>query len=336
LARSRRLPFFLTTPRFGARFRTEGEVARSEGAHLKGPNDLGPSPRPRHCNRTRSRPYARPNGLHKGGRPSHRPRPPPVVLRGCLLGRRASCRQGGPGPGPRTQAMSSPNGLGLESEGNAAEEPQPRTVEAMCKAKMACTKAVDRATGCGRHRGLERATPREEGVVSPRWPGARIEGTGDVAAHCEDNPSVARHQGDGAHSPSNSMPPAQWLILDIFESTESRTRGSVRASSWQGSTLLSRQDPWTTRPPATTGHGCHGVAESNTAPVPVTPVTVTLRENPHPCRSLHILLFLFFTIRIYTLLNSKVLARCVRRVRGCMLGARGSARCSRAGCGSQG
>ncbi|KAI0286574.1 hypothetical protein BC826DRAFT_972513 [Russula brevipes] len=27
---------------------------------------------------------------------------------------------------------------------------------------------------------------------------------------------------------------------------------------------------------------CHGVAESNTAPAPVTPVTVTPRENPHP------------------------------------------------------
>src|ERR1700730_2389500 len=72
---------------------------------------------------------------------------------------------------------TSPSGLGdSESKG---EGPQPRTVKAMCKAKWPTQRrlteaqqaALERAATCG----LEGAPPREEGVASPRGPGATIE-----------------------------------------------------------------------------------------------------------------------------------------------------------------
>jgi hypothetical protein len=60
--------------------------------------------------------------------------PLPVVLRGRLLGRRQSRHQGGLGPENRGRARLRGHSLGPEGkgEGEVAEGPQPRTVEAMC------------------------------------------------------------------------------------------------------------------------------------------------------------------------------------------------------------
>src|ERR1700730_13032204 len=85
--------------------------------------------------------------------------------------------------------LKGPSGLGRDSEskGKLAEVPQPRTVEAMCKANWPAQRRpteAERATlKMATTRGLE-GEPPWEAVVLPRVPGA---GTGDVAARCKDN-----------------------------------------------------------------------------------------------------------------------------------------------------
>jgi hypothetical protein len=72
----------------------------------------------------------------------------------------------------------------------AADAPQPRTVEAMCKANWPTqgrsTDAEQAALKTAATHGLEGAPPREEYIESPRGAGARIEGARDVATHCKD------------------------------------------------------------------------------------------------------------------------------------------------------
>jgi hypothetical protein len=134
-------------------------------------------------------------------------------------------------PEPRTRRLRCRNRTRLRPCASASWPAQGRSPEA----KQAAPKRA--AT-----HGPDGAPPREEGIASPRGPGARIKGAGDVAARCEDGPahtqSVPRHQGNGTHSPSNPMPPVQWLILGI-SSLRSRERGgaSGRHRGRQGSTL---------------------------------------------------------------------------------------------------
>jgi hypothetical protein len=62
-----------------------------------------------------------------------------------------------------------------ESEGEAAEAPQPRTVEAMCKANWPAherpTEARQATLDRAAIRGLEDEPPREGAVMSPRGRG---------------------------------------------------------------------------------------------------------------------------------------------------------------------
>jgi hypothetical protein len=122
-------------------------------------------------------------------------------------------------PVPTDTFLRSPNGLGrdFESESEAVGTPQPRMVEAMCKAYWP---AQGRPTEPERvtllraaTRGLEGEPPGKEAVASPRGPEARNEGAGDVAARNEEGlqthiPSQPRGTRErGGHSPCH--PPLQ-------------------------------------------------------------------------------------------------------------------------------
>jgi hypothetical protein len=119
-----------------------------------------------------------------------------------------------------------------------------RTVKAMCKANWPAQgrptegeQAVPKAVTT---RGLEGVPPRKEGVASPKGARGQNRRCGRYRRALQRNLPTHFSQAQstknmGAYSPSHPRPPAQWLIFAISSPTESRTRGSVRASPCRGS-----------------------------------------------------------------------------------------------------
>ncbi|KAI0283168.1 hypothetical protein BC826DRAFT_973863 [Russula brevipes] len=144
---------------------------------------------PRHCNRTQSRSCARLSGLHKGDRLRQRPRsswsdsskprrrrPPSEFIRERLLG----------GVQPAQEVVD-----------KAPQGPQLRTVETMCKTEWPAqgrptetevtvlTEQLEQATmEEAATRVLEGEAAREEVIVSPKGPRARVDE--DEAAHVDE------------------------------------------------------------------------------------------------------------------------------------------------------
>jgi hypothetical protein len=122
-------------------------------------------------------------------------------------------------PVPTDTFLRSPNGLGrdFESKSEAVGTPQPRMVEAMCKANWPAQGhptepehvTLLRATT----QGLEGEPPWKEAVTSPRGPKARNEDTGNIVVHNKEGlqthiPSQPQgNQEGGGYSPCH--PPLQ-------------------------------------------------------------------------------------------------------------------------------
>jgi hypothetical protein len=182
-------------------------------------------------------------------------------------------------PVPTDTFLRSPNGLGrdFESKGEAVEAPQPRMVEAMCKAHWP---AQQRPTEPERTtllraatRGLEGEPPGKEAVASPRGPEARIESAGDIAARCEEGlttPAQSQSWGTktvGAHSPSCSPPQAISPMANprSFEPQKANTKGehpSVVTAEQQSS------DAW---PLSSLTNQGHPVSRPTPRPTPPSP-----------------------------------------------------------------